>query len=528
MAIETELKFLVSPAVADALPAIVNRFADDTASTNKAHLANTYYDTQTRLFRQADIGFRTRSTDGVWEQTIKTAGQVTGGLHQRPEYNVAIESNRPDLSLFDPTILPPDTSVSELQSSLIALFTTDFNRQTWLVKKADSELEVVFDQGFIQSSVDGSDQQLEICEVELELVKGDVGVLFAFAADMVEQLSTTLSPTLSPTLSNTLADNDQGPLIRLGAQSKAARGYQLLSGRTLQPKNQLGHAILVGQETLDSSFAKALEYGLQFMQYHEQCFVDNPSLLALRRFTDGVAMIRHAFWLFSAVISETTSTFFRAELKWILQSFQWVEHSRQLQALKSKTGMYRKKLDLNKSLLQLVDEEADKDPDATDINAFFASPRYNLFLLNISLWMLNKGWRDEGKTLVTSPLRAEQLLNDSWQSLLQVMPKRHNLSMADYISHHQQLKRSLLTGACVSSQYEGEVRQDFRMPWIDLSQGIDELKTLDLLQSLAARLDESTEGLQSINSWLEQQVDSLLLAMEQSRKSAVRMRPYWV
>ncbi|MFT4925711.1 MAG: triphosphatase [Phenylobacterium sp.] len=523
MTIETELKFLVSGVDVTTLGQLVNDFADSPVNGKGAHLANTYYDTEQRLFRQADIGLRTRSTDGVWEQTIKTAGKVVGGLHQRPEFNFAIDNHQPNLSLFDSKVLPPDISVTALQAALIPLFTTNFNRHTWQVIKGGQAFEVVFDLGHIESE----GQQDAICEVELELISGDAGVLFEFAAMMVEQFKPLSEP------------QPQDVSIRLGYQSKAARGYQLLAGKSLQPKNTLGHVTLNGRESLEQAFAKTVEYGLAFMQHHEQCFVDKPSLLALRRFSDGVALIRHGFWLFSSVISPSSSEFFRGELKWLLQSFGWVENSRQLDACKSKTGMYRKKLDLNKSLSQLVDEEVDKEPDAASIDAFFASPRYNLFLLNLTKWLLNNGWRYElnGDAFVAGVedepslrVAATTSLNQSWQSLLQVMPKRQNLSIEDYISHHQQLKRSLLTGSCFASLYDVAERKDFRMPWIDLSQGIDELKTLHLLQDFVVKLNGQNvdeEGTAAISGWLEQQIESLLLAMEQSRKSAVRKPPYW-
>jgi triphosphatase len=501
-ALEIELKFLISPGIATSLLQLIGDFSDEIKAAHQAYLGNTYYDTEQRLLRQADVSLRTRSQNGKWEQTIKTAGKVVGGLHQRPEYNIPIAADEPDLSLFDPQIFAPHLSVTLLQPAILPVFTTHFKRHTWLVVKGGCEFEVVFDQGSIAR--DG--EEVPIFEVEMEWVSGDVALMFAFAHQLVE------------------CSNSATP-IRLGYQSKAARGYQLVAGRPLQPISLLGNIRQDDHDSLENALAKSLEYGLQFMQHHEQCFVDNPSLLALRRFSDGVALIRHCFWLFSMVVPQESSATFKAELKWMLQSFHWVEHSRQLEALKSKTGMYRKKLALNKSLLQLVNEESDKEPDLASVGEFFAQPRYNHFLLNLSQWILNKGWRSEPKKRQTEALNqaTRAFLSESWQSLLQVMAQRNNLSIVDYISHQQQLKRSLLTGVCVGSLYDSAERNDFRMPWIDLSQGIDELKTLHLLQSLAAKVDD----VPAINRWLSQQIESLLLAMEQSRKSAVKMPVYW-
>ncbi len=525
MAIETELKFLVSTQSSEIRPVLrqlINDFTATVVNEHQAHLSNTYYDTEQQLLRKADIGLRTRSRrqitsqkqtpeqDETWEQTIKTAGKTVGGLHQRPEYNIPVSADSPDLTLFDRAILP-DVAVHDLQAALIPLFNTGFDRHTWHMAKGSNEFEMVFDQGKISCGA----QQSVISEIELELVKGSDEVLFLFARLLVDCLS-----------------KEEGCTIRMGSQSKAARGYRLFERRALQVHNLLGNVTLAEQQTLEQAFGETIEYGLQFMQHHEACFVDSPSLLALRRFTDGVALIRHGFWLFTMVVPPSASLHFRGELKWILQSFNWVENSRQLEALKSKTGMYSKKLNLNQSLSQLVDEEVDKEPDADSINAIFASARYNHFLLDLTQWLIDQGWRNESgfnlgeQAQGTLRLATSGFLQDSWQSLLQLMPKRDNLSIEDYMQHHQQLKRSLLTGACVASLYDAAERKDFRMPWIDLSQGIDELKTLHLLQSFASRVEDS-DAIESINDWLEQQIESLLLAMEQSRKSAVKMRPYW-
>lgn len=547
MEIEIELKFLVSSSAESALTLLVENFRASRSCVDKSsasqcaivveektvHLANTYYDTADKVLRENDIGLRTRSTDGVWEQTIKTAGRVVGGLHQRREYNIDIDSNQPNMALFDVAILPltPDA----LQAALVPLFTTDFKRQIWRIKTDDCEFEMVFDQGLIISG----QAQSPISEVELELIKGEPRHLFEFAEQLVRTLpdheatghevsENTADGLVIDGMSNKLTLN----AIRIGFQSKAARGYQLHNDEGLEIRSYLGHVPLKQLDTLEMAFAKTLEYGLMFMQHHEQCFIDNPSLLALRRFTDGAALLRHGLWLYSMVVSDETAQHYRDESKWILKSFDWVEHGRQLRVLMSKTGKYRKRLDLNAALSKLVDEEADKDPSLNTIGQFFSLPRYNQFILDISQWLIEKGWRKSpkldfiGESENALQSVASDLLNTNWQSLLTAMPSRQQLTIDDYVSHHQQLKRSLMTGSSVGALYSNTLRDDFRMPWLDLSRGIDELKTLHLLQSLAMKV-EAPESRSTLN-WLEHQIESLLLAMEQTRKSAIKMRPYWV
>jgi len=87
---EIELKFLVSDAVVPLIPSLITQFAKTVINKPSRSLQNAYYDTPSRELRALDIGFRTRCADSKCEQTIKLAGEVVGGLHQRPEYNYLI------------------------------------------------------------------------------------------------------------------------------------------------------------------------------------------------------------------------------------------------------------------------------------------------------------------------------------------------------------------------------------------------------------------------------------------------------
>ena len=60
-------------------------------------LLNIYYETPDNWLRRHDMGLRIRGANGRYEMTMKIAGRVVGGLHQRPEYNIDI--NQPELEL---------------------------------------------------------------------------------------------------------------------------------------------------------------------------------------------------------------------------------------------------------------------------------------------------------------------------------------------------------------------------------------------------------------------------------------------
>ena len=141
-------------------------------------LKNCYFDTADQTLRAMDMGLRIRRDAEHIEQTIKTAGELIGGLHQRPEYNVSLADNFPDLSLFPSNIWPDLHLVQQIQPRLQALFTTDFNRAQWRVSFQSSLIDIVFDQGEI--SAHGRSEP--ICEIELEIVSGEVTDLMGLAS----------------------------------------------------------------------------------------------------------------------------------------------------------------------------------------------------------------------------------------------------------------------------------------------------------------------------------------------------------
>ncbi|MEY0231428.1 CYTH domain-containing protein [Providencia manganoxydans] len=197
--LEVELKLSAQTTAIEAVRQSLSTLSHQHTEAKK--LTNIYFDTEERQLRQWDMGLRIRGCDGHYEMTIKTAGQVIGGLHQRPEYNVEIATPELDLAAFPVDIWPEGTDVQQLQSQLQILFSTHFMRETWLATFEDSEIEIVFDQGEISA---GS-RDLPIQEFELELKKG-------FVADVLN-------------LAKKLADIDG---LRLSSLSKAARGYSLM------------------------------------------------------------------------------------------------------------------------------------------------------------------------------------------------------------------------------------------------------------------------------------------------------------
>ena len=143
-------------------------------------LGNTYFDTPEQYFAQNQMGFRVRVKNHRYEMTLKTKGEIVGGLHIRPEYNLPLENEKPDfkrlVSHFNLQIEGSD----QIAEALIPTFSTDFIRHQWLIEINQSQIEVVLDQGEVKNPF-GSEK---ICELEFELKIGTLADIFQLIVQM--------------------------------------------------------------------------------------------------------------------------------------------------------------------------------------------------------------------------------------------------------------------------------------------------------------------------------------------------------
>ena len=153
------------------------------ASGSKQRLLNTYFDTPELALQQARMAVRERLSGDQWLLTVKTAGQSTGGLSRRQEWE---GPTTPGALQFDQLV--DDAALSQtlmtLRPQLQAMFCTDFERQRWVIAHAGAQIEVALDQGRIH--VPGTDLSEPILELELELLSGPESALMALA-DVLRQ-----------------------------------------------------------------------------------------------------------------------------------------------------------------------------------------------------------------------------------------------------------------------------------------------------------------------------------------------------
>jgi len=500
MATEIELKYLV---FSDNTAAIISTLLSDQNIEfieSTIQLSNCYFDTPDLNLRKHDMGLRIREKNGMLEQTIKTAGKVIGGLHQRPEFNVPITTKQPELDLFSSDIWLASQNVNDIQTQLVSLFTTDFTRQVWLVNTAQGGVvEVVFDQGQVASNgfVD------PICEIELELVRGNVSELFELATLFLSELK-----------------------LRPGLKSKAARGYGLWNEAKSPSKcTTLNVFSANNNENTDESFVSGLTHALNHLQKSVDHYVETPSLSSLAVVKDTLTLMKHGFVMFDEhLLTELQKV--KNELDYFVKSFSWVEHLIYLKEIINKTGNYRKKIDYSEELVNALKLEKRRFPDGEEVIEVFHSQRFNQLQLSIlGMLMPNKKLFTKSITKTNLTVFATQQLSKSLDELVEAMPESSSLTSEQYLEQSPLLNASLHTGIWFGGLFEKDERIKYRAPWLDIREGISELQVLWLIQKQLQRLPEQPKKL--VN-WQNSKVENLLHALGHSKQSAMSIVPYWL
>ncbi len=202
---ETEIKLLLDPS---ARPAVESHPLFAGKSGRNLHLVSTYFDTPDLGLRRQGASLRVRRSGKRFIQTVKLIDAPGLAPSSRGEWEWPVASDA-----VDPTPIAGEAAVRGLFEGVLGavepVFVTDIRRTTWRFDlEGDTGVEAAIDEGVVRAG----DRQSAICEVELELKGGPPAPLFRLAADLAARAA-----------------------LRLGPESKAERGYGLLTG-TLPPE----------------------------------------------------------------------------------------------------------------------------------------------------------------------------------------------------------------------------------------------------------------------------------------------------
>lgn len=478
------------------LPTLSKQYQN--VSRSQAHLYNEYYDTPDAFFRQRHMGFRVRSRNQQYEQTVKTKGRVDGGLHQRPEYNIKLDSASPDLTKFDAEIWGEHFDLHAINEQLESMFSTHFERTTFEVTAETFKLEIVFDVGEVKRGQDS----LPICEIELELVSGETTHLFDIAELLVAQIP-----------------------CRLSDVTKAARGYQLIHGGILEINTLPKYLPLSENDTTEEAFCKTVQVVLAHWQHHQQVFSQTGNLKALTEIRESILVLLHGVALYLPILQCKELLTLHKQLLSLSQTWAWQEQLQSIRQLRSKKGPFSRRIPKNQNFMNYLMGRREGLLNAHKPKVLILAAPSIKVQLAASRMLLDKPWRTQNSGADIKVVKhANGWLSQTWQTMQQSLPRNTGMDDKQYLALEVLLRQSLINGFLLADLFV-DSRGQFRAPWLDLFTGIKELKCLRLLEESAQDIEIDDKN--DFSNWINDKTTSVIHVMEQTRKVAMDADTYW-
>jgi len=252
-------------------------------------LVSVYFDTDKLKLRHKGLSLRVRRIGRRHIQTIKQESGESAAVFTRDEWEHQIGGRQPDLDLAQDAALGPVFG-KKVRRSLKPIFETRVRRTVYPIHSGDSEIELTIDKG----KVEAGRQSSPLCEVELELKRGESAELFKLARMLAEEVP-----------------------VQLAVKTKAERGYALIAGERPEPVKAASVA-LTPNCSRQSSFQAIARACLR------QLVANQPATLGgdpegLHQMRVALRRLRAAVSLFADMLIGPRTEEMKTQFKWITQ-----------------------------------------------------------------------------------------------------------------------------------------------------------------------------------------------------------------
>ncbi|HEX9947959.1 MAG TPA: CHAD domain-containing protein [Allosphingosinicella sp.] len=304
---EVELKLEIPAGEIDAFRS-APMLGDPARKPNR--LRTTYFDTPGGDLRRAGYSLRLRQKGRTFVQTVKHRGSDSGGFSSRAEWEKRNDSAALDFEAVKATPVGKLLSKRDMKKRLQPVSETEVRRTTWLVRRGESAVELILDEGKVTSN----GREEPISEIELELKQGPRSELFRLSSEL-----------------------GQGLTLRMGVMSKSERGFRLLEGRT--PRVRKAEKVkLVPSMSVGEAFAAIVQSCLRHFRLNEPLFANETNARALHQSRVAIRRLRSALTLFKPVLTDAETDRLRSELRWIAGQLGEARNLDVLLAAKSPEG----------------------------------------------------------------------------------------------------------------------------------------------------------------------------------------------
>jgi len=287
---EAELKLSVRPEHAARIGRhpVVRKLKTGRASTK--HMVGTYFDTPDLLLRRREMSLRVRAVDHRFIQTLKRMKPAEGAILERDEWEADVAGETPDVSKLDANGVRQIFEADGVAASLRPLFKTDVQRTVWLLRDADTEIELTLDIGEIRDQNGG---RVPVCEAELELKSGDARRLYDVALALNDRVDCTVNGV-----------------------AKSERGYALYRKEAPAPIKASRVALARGT-TVWQGFVAICRNCLAQLEANAPVAREGRDPEGIHQARVAIRRLRAAFKVFKPVLPEERRAYFAKDLRWL-------------------------------------------------------------------------------------------------------------------------------------------------------------------------------------------------------------------
>ena len=261
----------------------------------------------------------------------------------------------------------------KLRRQLKPMFETRVHRTVYPIAKRGHIIELAIDQGKIDTGV----SSLPLCELELELKRGNEKDLFSLARELVHLLP-----------------------AQLALKSKSERGYEFVDRKLGAPVKAVPVDLTVCASARDG-FKMIGGACLKQVIENELAIIKGDSE-GVHQMRVGLRRLRAAMSLFSALLPDPQTSAIKTELKWLTGE---LAPAREIEVLMNRVVKpLKKKGDARRNgVPALLQELAQKRKAALErVQNAIASARFRALILEVAAWLETGHWMSPEDDLVRS------------------------------------------------------------------------------------------------------------------------------
>jgi inorganic triphosphatase YgiF len=474
---EIELKLAISASDVPKLARIPSLISASRGRATTSRLYSIYYDTPELTLREQGVALRLRKIGARWLQTLKTAGRVEAGLHQREELETPVPAQILNYPALTQSGAAPVFAEPGLPLRLQPVFATDFKRTSrQLEPTAGTEIEFCLDRGAISAGA----AQVPISEIELELKSGAPEQLLQFALGLLEKVPLRLEPA-----------------------SKAERGYALVAGLTAAPVKATTPS-LQSMMTVTEAFRTVVFSCIAHLQANERGLLGTEEPEYLHQARVALRRLRSALGLFNRAFPRILFEDLVAELRWLGGC---LGPARDWDVFATETlRVVCTAFPAEPGLHWLTERTAELRSAAnTSARAAVASARYTVLLLKLTGVFLREPWQelvDESAAALRAVALSEFAAGVLERRHKKALKGGHGLGQLDAIALHAlriEIKKLRYAAEFFSTLYNKSAVREYLTTLADLQELLGGLNDAATIERLLEPLRESNGP----GEWLE-------------------------